>query len=159
MTKRQAAVASVLIVFAAAALAQEPAVPTYELEEHGMHAGLITRDREAILAFDPVGVWAVPEDDTVNSPTMGYMYVYPDGTMTLLRATDCRALVNAEWEREHVAFRIIDADGSETDAILIGVPGRIFLRDGQLEYGFGQRVFFGSNRYWIFMSPDVDSEC
>ena len=34
----------------------------FSLEETGFHANKITRDREAILGFSPVGVWSAPMD-------------------------------------------------------------------------------------------------
>ena len=132
----------------------------YKIEERGMHAGKITRDRDAILSFNPVGVWAVPQDDTVNSPTVAFMYVYPDGSLAMLKATDCKVTSVAEWELDYGMFRIIDADGSVTESVLVGVPGKRHIDDeGNEVYGWGQRVLFGTARYWYFASPNVASEC
>ena len=126
----------------------------------GMHANRITRDRAAVLAFNPVGVWAVPRDDTVNAPTVAFMYVYPDGSMAMLRAADCKLVSVASWEYDHGLLTITDADGTETETVVVAVPGRQFADDdGGVVYGWGQRVLFGTARYWVFMSPDTDAEC
>ena len=138
----------------------DTSTPTYELSAHGMHAGKITRDRDAVRSFNPVGVWAVPQDDTVNSPTIAFMYVYPDGSMAMLQATDCKVLSVAQWEMDYVTFRIIEKDGSETESVIVGVPGKRYINDdGDEVYSLGQRVLFGSARYWDFASPNVNSEC
>ena len=142
------------------ALTDSPSAPEYVLETAGMHAGKMTRDRDAIRAFDPVGVWSVPEDETVNSPTIGFMYVYPDGSMVMLAADDCRTLSRSRWEFDYGRFTIIETDGEKTDTYLAGVPGKVHEQeDGSLVYGWGQVVLFDTARYWYFMGADVTADC
>ena len=135
-------------------------IPRYRLEARGMHSGLMTRDGEALRSFNPVGVWSVPQDDTVNSPTAAFMYVYEDGGLMMLRATDCSLIDRARWEIDYLYFRIHDRDGSTTEQIIMGVPGRfVLMEDETVVPQIGQRLFFDSNRYWSYVSPNVDADC
>ena len=135
-------------------------VPSYRVQGSGMHKGLITRDREAILNFSPVGVWSIPRDDTMHSPTVAFMSVHKDGRMVMLSARDCSLIGRARWEIDYMSLRILDADGSTTEEVMVGVPGRyVLMEDETVVPQMGQRLFFGSNRYWNYIGPDPNMDC
>ena len=154
MPKRLIIAVALVALVSAAAYSQA-------IERTGFHANKITRDRNAILSFNPVGVWAAPSDLTLNSPTASYVYVYPNGDFKLL-STSCRVQAVARWEYDDTGFLTITVEGGErVESLVTGVPAvRHFDDDGNfLYYGMGQRVLFDTAQYWDFLSPYVDADC
>lgn len=128
-------------------------------EGSGIHQGLMTRNSAARDVFRPVGVWSVPEDDTRHSPTEYFMVVREDGTMTMRSARTCAVVGEGVWEISAGMLRIVERAGV-TAEVIVGVPARyVHMDDGSRAPQMGQRLFFGSNRYWNFIGPDVDMDC
>lgn len=133
----------------------------YPRSQSGIHAGRITRDPEAIANFNPVGVWTVRQGETRNSPTAGYMYVFEDGSLTLL-GPNCghQGLGKWRYEAAYSNFVLTNADGSEDTATVVGVPWRSRIEaDGSESYIEGLPVWFATGRYWEFLGRDTTTEC
>lgn len=80
--------------------------------------------------------------------------------MVMLSARDCSLIGRARWEIDYMSFRILDADGSTTEEVMVGVPGRyVLMEDETVVPQMGQRLFFGSNRYWNYIGPDPNMDC
>ena len=91
---------------------------TFSVERTGFHANKITRDRDAILSFSPVGVWAAPRDLAPNSPTASYVFVYPSGVFKIL-STSCRVQAVARWEYDDTGYFTIIAEGQRVESLVM----------------------------------------
>ena len=121
--------------------------------KRGVHKGMVTRDREAIARFWPVGVWVV-RGETLNSPTAGYIYFFKDGTATMLNP-NCGGAAHGRWEYEptDMVLTITEPDGKEHKSTIRGVPWRSRLEADRKEvYVWGQHVWFDSGRFWQFLA-------
>ena len=132
---------------------------TFSVERTGFHANKITRDRDAILSFSPVGVWAAPRDLSPNSPTASYVFVYPSGVFKIL-STSCRVQAVALWEYDDTGYFTIIAEGQRVESLVMGVPSVRHFDDvgNMLSYGLRQRVLFDTAQYWTFLSPEVNTD-
>ena len=66
--------------------------------------------------FNPVGIWAVPEDDTKDARIESFVILYPDGSAKMLRATDCKLMGPAQWEFEYGMFTISACSSTQLDS-------------------------------------------
>ena len=148
------------LLVAAALVALVSAAAYSQTDRTGPHADKITRNRDLVLSFNPVGVWAAPSSLAQNSPTASYVYVYPNGDFKLL-STSCRVQAVGRWEYDDTGFFTIIADGQRVESLVMGVPSRWHIDDAGnfLYYSMGQRVLFDTAQYWNFLSPYVDADC
>ena len=131
----------------------EPEEPEYAMEATGLHAGVMTRDYEAILNFDPVGMWGVMEQPRQAgwAPRVAaWIRLHPDGRAILEDLGGCRFIAEGTWELEYAWFTLIDHDGTKTENAVIGVPAQKV---------YGQRMLFDDNRFWEMQTPDPEAEC
>ena len=89
------------------------------------------------------------------------MYVFEDGTLSLLNP-NCVEVASGHWRYEprYMQLTLVNADGSETLATVLGVPWRTRIdSDGSESYIWGQHVWFDSGRYWVFTGSNTATEC
>ena len=130
----------------------------FSMEETGFHANKITRDREAILGFSPVGVWSAPLDLSPNSPTASYVFVYKEGLIKIL-TSNCWIEAVGRWEYDDTGYFTVISGGVRVESLVMGVPGVGHVDDdGNEMYGLGQRVLFDTAQYWSYLSPEVSTD-
>ena len=131
---------------------------TFSMETTGPHANKITRDRDAILGFSPVGAWAAPATLSENSPTASYMFVYKEGLIKILN-TNCWIEAVGRWEYDDAGYLMIMSGGVRVGSLVVGVPGVRHVDDERNHmYGLGQRVLFDTAQYWDYLSPEVNAD-
>ncbi len=131
-----------------------------DMDAMGHLAGQITREREAIERFRPVGVWSVRQTEAKNAPRMGYIRVFEDGTATMVNP-NCGLIGHGRWQYEprYMQFTMIEPDGTQVTSAVLGVPWASLVdADGRENYTSGY-VWLDSGRTWMFLSSDPAMEC
>lgn len=141
---------------------EEITLREYQPEDRAMGhlAGQITREREAVERFRPAGVWVVRQDERQNAPTVGYFWIFEDGSATLYNP-NCGLIGHGRWRYEprYMQLTVIEPDGTQATSMVLGVPWRSRVAaDGHQTYTGGY-VWLDSGKTWMFLNGDTSSEC